>query len=328
MSGANGDGTLSLKIDSSQNLILSLPETGTSGNVAVNVPALLDGDDLEVRAVVDAVYTHGGIGRGGSGYEGFIEQRINGCTVSRTAMGGVQAGSDALLQLTSGPYFGSNLGSATAAFPLPIAYFNSAGRTHDAPHAEFLFLGDSLTASHGSTRALCGSLYSTAERWTRAGAHSFAVGGSVIADQKSAFDAATQFHAASYVKAIIVWVGTNDVGASGHSSSTVITALQGLVTDLHSTSPAAKIVVLTLSPNGNWSGGQFTAAQAVNTAILNGTITSVNATVDAYTALNDSNNSGHLRADFDSGDGLHVNNAAHDVVIGLVRAALVTLSLL
>ena len=95
----------------------------------------------------------------------------------------------------------------------------------------------------------------------------------------------------------------------GESAATCEANLQATYTALHNA--GMKVVAVTVTPwkaSGYWEAAEQVVTDAVNTWILN-TATNVDYRVDAYTALEDVADT--LKAAYDSGDGLHPNDAGY-----------------
>ena len=95
----------------------------------------------------------------------------------------------------------------------------------------------------------------------------------------------------------------------GESAATCEANLQATYTALHNA--GMKVVAVTLTPwkaSTYWEAAEQVVTDAVNTWILN-TATNVDYRVDAYTALEDVADT--LKAAYDSGDGLHPNDAGY-----------------
>lgn len=130
--------------------------------------------------------------------------------------------------------------------------------------------------------------------------------------------------------AVIIMIGINNLTSD---ISTLIQDYQGMINSVRtSIGVNKKIIICTMIPCSRASHSLFPTQapkwDALNEAILgNGTtpITGVNERINTVnTALNAGDNT--LAAAYDSGDALHENNAAREIIGGLIDAALLSLN--
>jgi lysophospholipase L1-like esterase len=318
---ASADGECSLRILGGTAGTVMPKVRGVDTALGFNLNHLAAGAEIELRYAYDS-----------QGFAGHIlHVRVNGCMhFEQTSQGG-----------PSGPGFATPtacyLGSAAGsnALPLPVTYFESAGRPHTSPAAEFVVFGDSTSAAGPNWKLVGSGIYTPAERWTRPGVFSAAGGGYTIANQTASWDGAlcAFLRGNASVTACLVMIGVNDIIGSGHAAPTILADLQAFVNHLASTNPAAKIVLAQICPAGAYlDAGQRTTWAAVNDGIAgNGPtpITGVHARVTAHVGiLGDAGANYRLRPEYSYGDELHPNNAGRDVVAAEYRAALVSLGLI
>lgn len=138
---------------------------------------------------------------------------------------------------------------------------------------------------------------------------------------------------------ITVEIGLNDTYTSD-DAITIISKLQTLINTINATKkPTAKVLIFTMTPCHQWyinySGAEigeinFQKWQILNAAIMGmgqNAITGVDARVGTHTALiMDSN--GNLLPQYDTGDHIHENNAARQIIANEYRKALKSLGFL
>lgn len=313
-------GALYARISSSNQLIASIRGVEDLG---APITGVFEGDELEWRVTYEATAF--------ANY--FLEYRINGvaCQDCRISQGGP---STPAIPTPTAFYVGSD-NNGQNSFPSTPSYFSSVPYTTNIANRnyEFVVLGDSISAGAASGLSqwaiTSSQIYKSEERWLRPGIYSLAAGGSTIAIQKARWDASA-IKGVSSIKAVIILIGVNDAIVSNHDGPTIISDLQGLVTDVHTANPTAKIILVQIPPvKGAATTGQWTAIQAVNSAIASFGSSFVN--VDAgvvvhYALLNDGTD--NYRSWLTMGDHLHPNNPGRKIIARAERAAIVGLGLL
>ncbi len=117
--------------------------------------------------------------------------------------------------------------------------------------------------------------------------------------------------------AIAVEGGVNDIIYSygSESEATLESNLKQIW--IEALNSGMKVYALTIMPaasSAGWTSGQQTMLLNVNDWIrANAPLLGVTV-VDTYTLLNDSSNTGHLVAAYDSGDGLHPNQTGANII--------------
>lgn len=127
-------------------------------------------------------------------------------------------------------------------------------------------------------------------------------------------------------------VGLNDL-APTEAASVAVTRLQVLVNSIADDAPNARIVVATMTPcrarliavyggtNGEKAYQKWLSMNDAIAGIGGGPITGVDARVTSHTdSLNDG--SGNLAAAYDTGDGIHENNAAREIIAAAWQVAI------
>lgn len=219
------------------------------------------------------------------------------------------------------------LSAADAALMLEIIGANSEG----------VSIGDSTIAAYLGTTAVGQYIYTNSERCSRRGIHELANPGDTIAQQKTAW---TAYPHKTSAKWVCVQIGLNDTNPAT-ATATTIAALQDLVTTIRSgTSASCKICIATMDPCYN----RFAAVgydpalalakwRAMNDAVMgrgSSPITGVDARTEDHTTALTTLISGNetLSATYDTGDGIHPNNAGRQIVAAAWRAMLTGLGLI
>lgn len=192
-----------------------------------------------------------------------------------------------------------------------------------------LALGDStIAAGSGKGDGVADRVLTAEEEARGYELRSIAVAGDTIQEQKDLWDALTNRNDYDYV---VMQIGLNDIGPK--TSAAVIDELQGLVNHIKNTGrPGVAVIVSAMIPIYNHlltepdPAGNLAKWQAVNQAIAT-TITGVLGRVTAHVARMSDGNSAML-PQYDSGDGLHENNAGADVIAEEWRAELIRLNLI
>ena len=173
-----------------------------------------------------------------------------------------------------------------------ITGWNASQHTH-----QIYFLGDSLISGGQAAASLQASL---GNAWSYQDA---GVGASFTADCLTRITAITGPGDAEYA---IVNPGVNDaLGLIAYA--TIESNLQSIYTALHNAS--IKVIACTISPCSNcssWTSSTQTIITTVNSWIKSGA-TNVDFAIDEYAVLGGGNT--YLLPQYDSGDGLHPNNA-------------------
>lgn len=204
--------------------------------------------------------------------------------------------------------------------------------------SEGVSIGDSTIAAYLGTTAVGQYIYTDAERCSRPGIHELANPGDTIAQQKTAW---TAYPHKLLAKWVCVQIGLNDTDPA-IATATTIAALQDLITTIRAgVSSSCKIVMMTMNPiynrfvtlHGASAGAALTKWRAMNEAIMGrGTsaITSVDARTEDHTTALTTLVSGNetLNASYDTGDGVHENNAGRQIVAAAWRDAIESLGLI
>lgn len=111
-------------------------------------------------------------------------------------------------------------------------------------------------------------------------------------------------------------IGVNDVGA-GTNSATIITAIQTWMSNVRASYPTVKLVGCTIFPFAFETVGQTAARTAVNTWILNTTLSTYDYTVDF---AGDSRLQNPANLTYFNSDGLHLTDAGYGVCAALEKA--------
>ena len=117
--------------------------------------------------------------------------------------------------------------------------------------------------------------------------------------------------------AVVVLGGTNDVN-SGRTAVQTEPWIQSIYDSVRA--DGKLLVPLTIPPSSTFTAPQKTERAAINTWILNYCTANGVTCVDIATDLDDG--TGALKAIYNSGDNLHLNQAGYDRVATLIRAAL------
>ena len=171
--------------------------------------------------------------------------------------------------------------------------------SNSAPDTVY-FMGDSLTADGtypNQVGLLLGNLYGISNK---------GIGGQNTTQMLARF--ATDITNHADCKYVVIFGGTNDI--AGSSVATIESNLQAMYTVAHNA--GIKVVALTITPRG-YTGQNQTNLLAVNAWILNAAI-NIDYKIDAYTLLNDPNNTGNLNFYYDSGDHLHLNSYGYTLL--------------
>jgi lysophospholipase L1-like esterase len=128
----------------------------------------------------------------------------------------------------------------------------------------------------------------------------------------------------SGVRWLIVFEGVNDIGASGVSASSLITAFQQFAAKAHTRN--LLIYGATITPFGNNTGyytiAHETTRQTVNTWIRTNNL--YDAVLDFDLVARSPTNSAILNLSFDSGDGLHLNPLGYQALANSIDLSLFT----
>jgi lysophospholipase L1-like esterase len=181
---------------------------------------------------------------------------------------------------------------------------------------KLLALGDSTVAAYAGGAELLSFV-----TWTAGDKVNLAVPGDTIADQKAAWTASSDKLLADL---IIIQVGLNDVDPDA-AATVAIAALQDLVdTVIAGADPAASVCISKMTPAkerwvdlfGPTDGATAqTRWEQINDAIAgNGAtpITGVTSAITAHVPLM-ADGSGNLAAAYDTGDGIHPNDAGRAI---------------
>lgn len=192
-------------------------------------------------------------------------------------------------------------------------------------------IGDSTIAAYSGTTAV--SAYVTKMVPTN-----IAVAGHTIAQQKSAWQALSAAIRASH-EAVVMQIGLNDLGPA-EAASVAIARLQDLVTTVRADVAAgckvfvsqmlpcrARLISLYGGVNGPIAYQKWLDMNAAIAGSGTTPITGVDGRITAHVALlNDG--SGNLDAAYDTGDGIHENNAGRQIIAAAWRDAIVGVGLL
>jgi lysophospholipase L1-like esterase len=126
------------------------------------------------------------------------------------------------------------------------------------------------------------------------------------------------------VKTIIIWEGTNDIGADPALSLSSFTgAYRRLIDIAHA--HGIKVIGATLQPDEGasyWTAEGNALREAVNHWML--TSGAFDGTANFSTVLRDPGNPAALRPGYDSGDHLHPNDAGYRAIADLINLNLLT----
>lgn len=195
------------------------------------------------------------------------------------------------------------------------AYAWAKAGTPTAPATNVAFVGDSIVAMYLSQ-------FDTPYYIPEVSGHLLAISGNSIAQQQVRWNSAAVDHAS--LDAVVVRVGLNDLSNGGETVADVIARLQGLIDDINADT-VAPVVISQLTPCRTGLP-EYAKWQAVNEAIAGGgatPITGVDARVTSHVALLD-DGSGNLLPAYDTGDGIHLNNAGREIVATAEKAGLVS----
>lgn len=141
-----------------------------------------------------------------------------------------------------------------------------------------------------------------------------------VADQTIAWNALNINYRKSLNKAIFILIGLNDIDGS---SSTVLSAIQGLINTIRNDNSTVPINIMTLCPYRSsiyCNESKYIVWQEVNTGIMNtgiGALTGVTTRINAHTTEFDDGN-GNLKAGYDNGDHVHLNLAGRTYLAGVI----------
>jgi len=175
-------------------------------------------------------------------------------------------------------------------------------------------LGNSTVADNGAGQPSVASLLNDASEYS---IQSMAVPGATISGQETSWGtySALMRHTRQYT---FIEVGLNDLSNDGEAFSTVAGRYQSLVNTVRADVGAdRKIILCTMTPaNAVLSDNAYTKWLQLNEAIMGGgasAITGADYRLNSHTAtLNDG--SGNLKAEYDSGDGIHPNESGRQVI--------------
>lgn len=124
---------------------------------------------------------------------------------------------------------------------------------------------------------------------------------------------------------VLLDLGINDIWISDDSSAAIISSIRRITVDLHE--HGIKVVVGTLGPFQNfdppdqiWTPEKEANRQAVNSFLRTSPL--FDGVVDFDSVLRDPNNPAALKAAFDSGDGIHPNDAGSQAMANLIPLGL------
>ena len=199
------------------------------------------------------------------------------------------------------------------------AYAWARSGTPAATSANVAFIGDSNVAMYLSQ-------FDTPYFIPEVSSHLLAISGNSIAQQRTRWNVAAVDYAS--LDGVVVRVGLNDLSNGAETAADVIARLQLLIDDINADT-SEPIVISQLTPCRD-ARPDYAKWQAVNEAIAgNGLspITGVDARVTSHVALLD-NGSGYLLAAYDTGDGIHLNNAGRLIVATAEKAGLIAASVI
>jgi hypothetical protein len=235
----------------------------------------------------------------------------------------------AALEVPTAFSIGSDQSTAGTFFP---AWFTKISFPVGAPvtklDAEFLVLGESSSGSYASLAMVGSLLYTQAEAHARPGIANMATAGSTIQNQQAVYLGSEYAGAGgANVKAVLIWIGVNNIIGQNDSANTIIGLLQTLVNTLKANMPNVKITLGELTPmKAGFTAPQYAVWQSLNTQIGAGAVTGVDAIVFSYVAaLNDGADNLLIQYSY---DGEHCNDFGRAIIAAADRAALVSLGLL
>jgi lysophospholipase L1-like esterase len=196
--------------------------------------------------------------------------------------------------------------------------------------AEGVMLGDSTTAAYSGTSALVGGwIYTAAEASSRLGILSLATTAETCVQQLARWQASSA-RGNSDVAWVSIACGINDING-GASAATVRTRIQNIVDDINTNNPTAAVLLIPMTPAaGTFDAGELIIWDAVNDSIIGGAspITGSNLVRGSIWTELENGSTGALKSQYDTGDGIHENDAARLYMAGVYRALLVANGLL
>ncbi|MDO3382426.1 SGNH/GDSL hydrolase family protein [Gilvimarinus algae] len=125
------------------------------------------------------------------------------------------------------------------------------------------------------------------------------------------------------VKWLIILEGINDLGGHGttEKAENIISVYQDMIHRAHAA--GIKVYGATLTPikgSGYESPGSLAAVETVNHWIRHSS--QFDAVIDFYQAVEDSQKPGHLKPEYDSGDGLHLSEAGYRAMAEAIELSL------
>jgi lysophospholipase L1-like esterase len=185
-------------------------------------------------------------------------------------------------------------------------------------------IGDSTVASYiGDSGVPVASLLRSAAGSRNSAISSLAIGGATTANQETNW---TAFSGKSDLRWVVIQVGLNDIDPA-EAAAPAIARIQSLVNAVNAQKPSGcRVYIATMIPAyarmvtrygaGTPANTAYAKWQAMNTAISGGggtPITGVDGRITSHTATMD-DGVGNLAAAYDSGDGIHPNNAGRQVI--------------
>lgn len=227
---------------------------------------------------------------------------------------------------------GSDVGTPTAGTlntsddsDLTLVSFSVHSRTSSKARGyQAAILGDSTVATYSSASGVpVASLLRSAADSRNIAFKSLAIGGATTAEQETNWDA---FSEKGDLRWIMIQVGLNDIDPA-EAAAPAIARIQDLVDAVNADKPAgAKVYIGTMIPcyarmitrygAGAPADASYAKWQAMNEAIRgegSTPITGVDGRVSSHTTDMDGG-AGYLDAAYDSGDGIHPNNAGRQVI--------------
>lgn len=196
------------------------------------------------------------------------------------------------------------------------------------PVCEGFIIGDSIVAARGVQAPIGADLFTAAQHRAGRKCFSLAMPAATVADQQTALNASAYVSdavLAAAVRWVVIQCGVNSV-LTDVSAATTIAALQTMVTGLATQFPNASIVISEMTPCASYTdmtSPRETVFAAVNAAIRGeggSPITGVAARVSSHVAL--LADGVNLAAAYDSGDGLHPNDAGRLINADAIKATL------
>lgn len=226
-------------------------------------------------------------------------------------------------------YVGSDVAGANGFAALhtkPLIAHVGADLAPVAP--EFIMIGDSISTGFSFCHMPASWIYARdINRRSKPGCAMLGISGGQIVTQQTIYDA-SPYKGQANVKAIIIQVGTNDIGhISGAgvyvTAAAFVAAYNALIADVRAAHPTAKIYGLEISPcRASDTAPQYALWQAVNASFTGGAtpIVGLDRVISSHVAaLNDG--ADNLAAAF-SLDGLHPNEAGRKIIGLAIRAGL------